>query len=64
MRVHADHVGQLCRTGTSVPATFVFAGVFAESDPYDTGNFVPGKNPIPDGLEQHRVFVAWTVPDL
>ena len=45
----------MCRRGTTIPATFVFAGVFAESDPYETGNFVPGKKRVPAGLDEQRV---------
>ncbi|TFK90044.1 hypothetical protein K466DRAFT_470924, partial [Polyporus arcularius HHB13444] len=45
----------ICRAGTSIPAVFVFAGVFAEADPYDTGNLVWGKAPTPDGLEDSRI---------
>ncbi|TFK81333.1 hypothetical protein K466DRAFT_502316 [Polyporus arcularius HHB13444] len=45
----------ICRAGTTTPALFVFAGVFSESDPYETGNLVPVKTAIPAGLDSTRV---------
>ncbi|RDX47462.1 hypothetical protein OH76DRAFT_1354144 [Lentinus brumalis] len=41
----------ICRAGTTTPASFVFAGVFAEADPYETGNLVPLKTALPPGLD-------------
>ena len=46
---------QICRAGSSSPAVFVYAGVFAESDDYETGNLVWGKAPIPNGMDVSRV---------
>ncbi|RDX51349.1 hypothetical protein OH76DRAFT_1347065 [Lentinus brumalis] len=45
----------LCYAGTSNPAIFVYAGVFAEAHPYATGNLVWGKSPIPEGLDEDRI---------
>ncbi|TFK77915.1 hypothetical protein K466DRAFT_607538, partial [Polyporus arcularius HHB13444] len=45
----------LCRPGTSAPAIFVYAGVFSEADPYETGNLVWGKAPAPDCLDEGRI---------
>ena len=46
---------QLCKRNTNVPAVFSFAGVFADSDDYLTGNYVPEKEDIPVGVADDKV---------
>ena len=46
---------QLCKRNTNVPAVFSFAGVFADSDDYLTGNFVPDKEDIPANVADDKV---------
>ena len=51
----SDNV-QVCHKGTSDPAVMTFAGIFAEADPYETGNLVWGNDtPIPDNMSENRV---------
>ncbi|RPD54719.1 hypothetical protein L227DRAFT_511213 [Lentinus tigrinus ALCF2SS1-6] len=45
----------ICKRGTSTPANFVYAGVFADADPYETGNFVWSEEPLPANLDESRV---------
>ncbi|RPD77253.1 hypothetical protein L226DRAFT_459733 [Lentinus tigrinus ALCF2SS1-7] len=46
------------RVATDTPAIMTFAGVFSESDPYETGNFVWRDNEVPIGLDENRVRFA------
>ena len=46
---------QLCRFGTNTPATFSYAGIFADADDYLSGNLVMGDNETPASLEEGRV---------
>ncbi|RPD64427.1 hypothetical protein L226DRAFT_569864 [Lentinus tigrinus ALCF2SS1-7] len=46
---------QICVVGSQTPANFVYAGVFAEADPYETGNFVWGDAPADPRLPQSRI---------
>ncbi|RPD53768.1 hypothetical protein L226DRAFT_437843, partial [Lentinus tigrinus ALCF2SS1-7] len=43
------------RLDTEGPAIMTFAGVFSESDPYETGNLVSGDNETPPGLDENRL---------
>ncbi|RPD52373.1 hypothetical protein L227DRAFT_514908 [Lentinus tigrinus ALCF2SS1-6] len=43
------------RVDTKTPASMTFAGVFSESDPYETGNLVWRDNDPPAGLEESHV---------
>ncbi len=49
---------QVCHVNTSTPAVMTFAGVFAEAEPYDTGNLVIGENQAPPGLNEVRMSVS------
>lgn len=53
--LYVDLASQICRAGTSSPAVFVYAAVFAEADDYETGNLVWGKAPIPEGMDESRM---------
>ncbi|RDX53637.1 hypothetical protein OH76DRAFT_1342941 [Lentinus brumalis] len=45
----------VCHANTSTPAVMTFAGVFAEAEPYDSGNLVIGENEVPPGLNEVRI---------
>lgn len=49
---------QVCLAGSTAPANFVYAGVFAEADPYETGNFVWGEATPDPELEDSRMWVS------
>ena len=38
---------KVCHINTDIPAVMTFVGVFAEADPYDTGNLIWGKDAVP-----------------